>query len=962
MADSREIKLIINGQAAEGSLNVLYKKASELKKVLNQLDPNDERVAEFNKELSETQTRIDNARGAMGMLKTTTSSFGDTLANIGKAAFWMAILQFVYEWAKAFVGVTQEVAKTRKEISLLTDATGKDLDDLTTRVTAIGKTFGADYMEVIKSANAVAKQFGITQKEAFDLIEKGFEQNGTAFTDKLTDLQEYPIQFKNAGISAESYFKIVSQEIKGGIFDNKLQDTIKEIGLSLSEFTKTQQDALTAAFGGEFTQNLLTEIDTGAITTEQAFVKIMKQSEKVGVSVTQMQTITADVFKGAGEDVGGAAYAWENYKKAIDTTGESTNEYAKGNKAALDSAKVLASAQNELASVLEKQNGNFQKFANEGLALAARILTVMIEKVFSTGELMYEAAKSVGELLKSFGLLNENTDLGASLLSVLSFALDALYIPFRLIIAIVKGVADMFTFLSNSVQTYVNSSPNLIKVFTTIGEYLGKIGWAIGQVVAGFDELFRKVGMLPEKKVINVETKTTETDSTGTKIKTKTDAGVLTDAEKAAQKARETAAQKAKDEATKLAEQQQKDEIKANEIREALRIKNIADETERQKAELEAKALKDAQEVNLLKINELDKADLRKQIAENLKNDLQAIDRKAFDENLAATIEGNKIIDDLEKLRVDKLNADKLSQANADVINAEIGGDPQAIFDAKIAQLATEREIELANLELSEAAKNEIIARYAQEEKAIKQSKVDAEIATMNQMNDLGEQTLTDMADIFGKQSALGKQALMAAKVLNTSQVVMNSIVEISSIWKDSANIPIVGQVIGALRTAAAVARAAAAVAQLGSTKFADGGLLQGNSHANGGIKGTGRFGNFEAEGGEFFVNRQATANNLSALSMLNTYGRNMSFDLVPRIKFAMGGQLPNNIPSQALGNSFANQNIAQTNDMFMIFNEQISGLRSDINNFETNKKTYIVYTELETVANDVTQIRSYGG
>ena len=166
--------------------------------------------------------------------------------------------------------------------------------------------------------------------------------------------------FKKAGISAESYFKIVSQEIKGGILDNKLQDTLKETILSLSEFSKAQQDALTAAFGGEFTQKLLTDIDTGAITTEQAFVKIMKQSEKVGVSVTQMQTITADVFKGAGEDVGGAAYAWENYQKAIDTTGESTNEYAKGNKEALDSAKVLAAAQNELASVLEKQNGNFR--------------------------------------------------------------------------------------------------------------------------------------------------------------------------------------------------------------------------------------------------------------------------------------------------------------------------------------------------------------------------------------------------------------------------------------------------------------------------------------------------------------------------------------------------------------------------------------------------------------------------
>ena len=290
MAERKVITVEIDGQPAANSLKQLYAQAKNIREALQNLNPDidGDKIAEIRKQYERVQEQIQNVSQATGLARQATSNFGDTLANIGKAAFWLAILQFVYEWAKAFIGVTQEVAKTRKEISLLTDATGKDLDDLTTRVTAIGKTFGADYMEVIKSANAVAKQFGITQKEAFDLIEKGFEQNGTAFTDKLSDLQEYPIQFKNAGISAESYFKIVSQEIKGGIFDNKLQDTIKEIGLSLSEFTKTQQDALTAAFGGEFTQKLLTEIDTGAITTEQAFVKIMKQSEKVGVPVVSM--------------------------------------------------------------------------------------------------------------------------------------------------------------------------------------------------------------------------------------------------------------------------------------------------------------------------------------------------------------------------------------------------------------------------------------------------------------------------------------------------------------------------------------------------------------------------------------------------------------------------------------------------------------------------------------------------
>ena len=54
------------------------------------------------------------------------------------------------------------------------------------------------------------------------------------------------------------------------------------------------------------------------------------------------------------------------------------------------------------------------------------------------------------------------------------------------------------------------------------------------------------------------------------------------------------------------------------------------------------------------------------------------------------------------------------------------------------------------------------------------------------------------------------------------------------------------------------------------SQTFAKGGLLQGASHANGGIQGTGAFNNVEVEGGEFIVNKDATARNLPLLSAIN--------------------------------------------------------------------------------------------
>lgn len=100
---------------------------------------------------------------------------------------------------------------------------------------------------------------------------------------------------------------------------------------------------------------------------------------------------------------------------------------------------------------------------------------------------------------------------------------------------------------------------------------------------------------------------------------------------------------------------------------------------------------------------------------------------------------------------------------------------------------------------------------------------------------------------------------------------------------------------------ATAAAGVAAALALKSALKFEAGGMLpggvvQGPSHANGGVKGTGRFANVEVEGGEFIVNKTSTARFLPVLQQLNEIGRTR---YVPAsdVHFASGGQLPSPSP-----------------------------------------------------------------
>jgi hypothetical protein len=76
-----------------------------------------------------------------------------------------------------------------------------------------------------------------------------------------------------------------------------------------------------------------------------------------------------------------------------------------------------------------------------------------------------------------------------------------------------------------------------------------------------------------------------------------------------------------------------------------------------------------------------------------------------------------------------------------------------------------------------------------------------------------------------------------------------------------------------------------ASLAKIASTpEFADGGKLDGPSHKDGGVPIViGGRKAAEAEGGEWIVNKQASQTNDEALRTINTHGRYVKYDLVPR-------------------------------------------------------------------------------
>jgi chromosome segregation ATPase-like protein len=123
----------------------------------------------------------------------------------------------------------------------------------------------------------------------------------------------------------------------------------------------------------------------------------------------------------------------------------------------------------------------------------------------------------------------------------------------------------------------------------------------------------------------------------------------------------------------------------------------------------------------------------------------------------------------------------------------------------------------------------------------------------------LAQSVFGGLKSLAGEQSALGKAAAIAEATINTYLGVSKAI---------SQGLP-----MGAVMAAVTLATGMMNVAKIANTdvKYEKGGLLKGNSHNEGGIPFTvaGR-GGFEAEGGEYIVNKRATAMYFPVLEAIN--------------------------------------------------------------------------------------------
>lgn len=194
------------------------------------------------------------------------------------------------------------------------------------------------------------------------------------------------------------------------------------------------------------------------------------------------------------------------------------------------------------------------------------------------------------------------------------------------------------------------------------------------------------------------------------------------------------------------------------------------------------------------------------------------------------------------------------------------------------------------------------------------------------------------------KQEALEKKRNEQEKKSKVQQAIINTYTAVSNA------LAVQPWFLGLALSAVALALGLKNVSAIKSTPvYANGGVIQGASHANGGVKVLG--GQAEVEGGEFITNKITTAKNVDVLTFINSkkkkldlgdfaeyFATTKSYTKTPKTIFAEGGQLPNmaapEIDLREI-NSIANQD---------------------------NRPIYVSVTEIENVQNRVRNVRAVAG
>jgi len=359
---------------------------------------------------------------------------------------------YANNYGESFEDVADAMSVVVRTFDDLDDAS---LQDITEDAIALRDTFGYDYQESMRAVNSLMKKFGISSDKAFNLLvqgaQEGLDQNG----DLLDVINEYSVQFADAGYEAEDMFNMLKNGAKKGTWSvDKLGDAVKEFNIRASDGTVIQaledyQEQL--GLSDKELKNLTKSLQTGGKDGQEAFKQILSALGGVKDETARYQAGVA-LFGTMWEDLGESTIT-----ALMDTQGE-----IKATKNAMeDLANVkydtLSSAFSGLGRLIQSEL--IQPISNFFSSILKGAVEWMIENFDALKPIIAGVAAAFVVLAGSLAIVGLVKALRTAF-QLLNATLAAN--PIILVVSALAGLAAAIsTFASNEAQKFVDSAQSM---------------------------------------------------------------------------------------------------------------------------------------------------------------------------------------------------------------------------------------------------------------------------------------------------------------------------------------------------------------------------------------------------------------------------------------------------------------------------------------------------------------------
>ena len=200
-------------------------------------------------------------------------------------------------WVNYNQTLEEETNITKKFLGI----TGDELLATRNAIKSISDTYSQDYTTSLGMVDQLTKQFGISAKEATDMIAVGMAGGANAADNMAGMISQYSGAFSDAGISAQEFIGVMAQT-ESGLFNEQGMSMITKAGAKIREMSKATADSLDAI--GISSDAMTKALSDGSMTSMEAIQEISEKLRTLSPDTQEYAQVVKNVFGKVGVQAG----------------------------------------------------------------------------------------------------------------------------------------------------------------------------------------------------------------------------------------------------------------------------------------------------------------------------------------------------------------------------------------------------------------------------------------------------------------------------------------------------------------------------------------------------------------------------------------------------------------------------------------------------------------------------------